>query len=641
MCGIAGFTHRNRTTDCTVIRRATASLRHRGPNQQNVFVSPNICLGAVRLKIIDLEGGDQPFISHDGSTVVVFNGEIYNHGKLRQELESLGHKFRSRCDTEVVLESFLEWDTECLAKLRGMFAIAIWSEPAQRLVLARDRMGIKPLYVYRRGQDLHFGSELKAIFEHPEIPRQLDYEALNDFLSFNYIPGSRTLVKGITKLPPGHILEFADGQQKIRPYWKINFSPNQHLQVEDAKNELDHLLKESVREHLMSDVPAGIWLSGGVDSSTALHYASEAGMTRTKTFSIAFQSKSCDERRYFREMASRYGTDHSEYELDAGPEMLEAVEEMGQYSDEPGADAGALPVWFLSRITAKQVTVALSGDGGDELFGGYQTYTADRVARYLSASPAPLRLWTLTAAQRVLPVSDEKISFEYKLKRLLEGSLLPAHEAHMFWNGTFSALQKAQLLREQPSHRLVEERFGQLPSSREVGYLNKFMLLDQLTYLPDNILYKVDRMSMAHSLEVRPIFLDHRIVEFAASLPENMKIRGFTQKFLLKQMMKGKLPPSILNRGKKGFDIPTHDWFRGALKPLLMDTLSTESIERNGIFDSAAIGKLIRNHMERRINAGYHLWGLLMLCLWLKRWDIETTHETGFGQALPLTAYGT
>ncbi len=622
MCGIAGFTHRNRASDRSVIESLTASLFHRGPDQQGVFVSPDVCLGAVRLKIIDLTGGDQPLASEDGHTIVVFNGEIYNYRALRTELEGLGRRFRSHCDTEVLLHAFLQWDTRCFERLRGMFAVAIWSESDKRLILARDRIGIKPLYTYRSGRDLYFGSELKAILDHPRIPRQLDLDALQDYLSLNYVPGPRTLIKGIEKLPPGHLLEYRDGESHTRPYWALDFCPDESLDLEAAKEQLDHLLRESVREHLVADVPLGIWASGGLDSSTILHYASEVSPARLKTFSVGFPGRSCDESKYFRQIARHYGTDHHEFELQPDAELLTAIEDSPYYSDEPGADAGALPVWFLSRMSRRHVTVALSGDGGDELFGGYQTYRADHLARPLRHVPAGMRRSALAGLVRCWPASDKKISFEYKLKRWLEGSLLPADEAHLFWNGTFSKSQKQQLQFGRNGHH-IQSLFDTVPHSREIGFLNRYMMLDQQYYLPDNILYKVDRMSMAHSLEVRPPLLDHRIVEFAARLPENLKIRGGRQKFLLKELMRGKLPASVLNRRKAGFDIPTHEWFRGFLRPLLMDTLSPEAVENTGIFNYDATEQLIRNHMDRRVNVGYHLWGLLTLFLWLKRWNVE------------------
>ena len=622
MCGIAGFTHRGVNGHRELIVKITKSLTHRGPDQQGVFATPHACLGAVRLKIIDLAGGDQPIVTDDGNTAIVFNGEIYNHQALRAELESKGHRFRTSCDTEVVLRGFLEWDTQCFERLHGMFGVALWSERDQRLVLARDRVGIKPLYYSRVGQDILFGSELKAILGHPDVSRNLDLAALQDYLSLNYVPGEKTLIEGIGKLRPGHVLESRRGQVRIRPYWQIRFAPDRKMDLESSKSELDAILRQSVREHMLSDVPLGIWASGGLDSSAILHYAAEASSRRLKTFSIAFDSGCCDESRYFRQIAGIYGTEHHEFRMPADRRIPDAVEALAKYSDEPGADAGALPVWFLSQMSRSHVTVALSGDGGDELFGGYLTYHADRLARPMRRLPALLRRTACSAARHLIPVSQRKIGFEYKLKRMLEGSLLPPDEAHLFWNGSFSRVQKLGLLPALNGHRL-ERLSRQLPSASEIGYLNRFLLLDQNYYLPDNILYKVDRMSMAHSLEVRPPLLDHRIVEFAARLPERLKLRGTSGKYLLKETLRGKLPDSIIDRPKSGFDIPAHAWFRGILKPLLYDTLTREAIASTGIFEFAATERLIRDHMSERVNAGYQLWGLMTLFLWLKKWRIQ------------------
>jgi asparagine synthase (glutamine-hydrolysing) len=585
-------------------------------------VTPHVCLGAVRLKIIDLASGNQPIVSDDGNTAIVFNGEIYNYKALRAELEAKGRCFHTRCDTEVVLHAFLEWDTDCFERMNGMFGVALWSERDQRLVLARDRVGIKPLYYSRVGQNIIFGSELKVILGHPEVSRNLDLAALQDYLSLNYVPGENTLVEGIRKLRPGHLLESRHGKEWIRPYWEIRFAPNNRIDAEEAKGELDSLLRQSVREHMVSDVPLGVWASGGLDSSAVLHYAAEAAASRLKTFSIAFDAGCCDESRYFREIAHVYGTDHHEFRMSADQRIPDAVEELAEYSDEPGADAGALPVWFLSKMSRDHVTVALSGDGGDELFGGYLTYHADRLARPLRYIPALLRKTAYTAAKRLIPVSQRKIGLEYKLKRMLEGSLLSPDEAHLFWNGSFSRVQKGDLLPGLNGHHL-ERLSDRLPSASEVGYVNRFMLLDQQYYLPDNILYKVDRMSMAHSLEVRPPLLDYRIVEFAARLPERLKLRGTTTKYLLKETLRGKLPASVIDRPKSGFDIPAHAWFRGVLRPLLYETLTREAVDATGIFDFAATERLMGDHMSERVNAGYQLWGLLTLFLWLKKWRIQ------------------
>jgi len=622
VCGIAGFTHKRSTPDPARIEQATRALVHRGPDQQGWFRSDRVSLGAVRLKILDLAGGDQPIRSQDGDTVIVFNGEIYNHAALRAQLEELGHRFRSRCDTEVVLEAFRRWGTGCFARLRGMFAVALWTESEKRLVLARDRLGIKPLYIHRRGDDLYFGSELKAILVHPEVDRRLDPEALGDYLSLNYVPAPRTLVAGIEKLAPGWWLEWRDGVRQSQPFWRLEFRRDAKRTLRAAVEELDGLLEAAVKEHLISDVPLGVWSSGGLDSSTIVHYASRCFPGRLKTFSVSFPGRSFDESAWFRQVAQRYGTDHHEFDLEPGPHLADAIEQIAWYSDEPGADAGALPVWFLSRMCRKHVTVALSGEGADELFGGYHTYLADRYAGRLRHAPALLRRLALAAA-RTLAVSDEKIGFEYKLKRFLEGSLLEPDAAHLYWNGAFSDEEKRALYeaRHYPSVARLYER---LSGEARGGTLNRFLWIDQLCYLPDDILYKCDRMSMAHSLEVRPPFLDHRIVEFAASLPEHWKIRGSRLKFILRELMRDKLPPEILGRPKEGFDIPAHDWFRGPLRTLLLDTLTETAVRQTGLFRWEAVEGVLRAHLERRRNAGYHLFGLLTLFLWLKQWSIQT-----------------
>lgn len=623
MCGIAGFTHKNRVVSAGRIHGATHSLVHRGPDQQGSYDFPDISLGAVRLKIIDLHSGDQPMFSEDGDTVLVFNGEIYNHADLRKELEARGHRFTSRSDTEIVLHAFLEWDKDCLSRLRGMFAIALWTQSKKRLLLARDRMGIKPLYFHRRGEDLYFGSELKAILAHPEVERRMNLVGLSLYLSLNYVPCPHTLIEGIEKLAPGHLLEWRDGQVRTEAYWRLEFCPQTAGTLESACEELDSLLKQSLREHLISDVPLGVWMSGGIDSSTILHYASQASSTQLKTFSISFRGRSFDETAYIREIAARYGTEHHEFDLNPTVDLRGAIEEFAHYSDEPNADAGGLPVWFLARMSRQQMTVALSGEGADELFGGYITYLADRCARPARRLPASARRLAISLLQ-LWPVSDDKISFEYKLKRFLEGSLLPPDEAHVYWNGTFSEQEKRAFYLA-ANHYPVASLFAGLPAeANAVGYLNRYLWFDQRYYLPDDILCKVDRMSMAHSLEVRPPFLDHRIVEFAASLPEDYKVRGFRMKHLLKELMKDRLPPTVLRRKKIGLDIPAHDWLRGTLRPLLLDTLTPEAVEQTKLFRGEAIESLVRRHLDRRANLGYHLWGLLILFLWMKRWRIET-----------------
>jgi len=613
MCGIAGFTHRGRPAPAGRIEAVTQALHHRGPDQWGVHEAADCSVGAVRLRIIDLAGGEQPIYSEDRDTVIVFNGEIYNHDELREELRARGRRFYSRSDTEVVLQGFLEWDINVFERLRGMFGVALWTESRKRLVLARDRMGIKPLYLFRRGPDVYFGSELKAILGHPEVPRVFSKAGLNAYLSLNYIPAPYSMIDGITKLAPGHWLEWVDGRERTGVYWQLRFAPRGDVRIEDAKEELDSLLRSAVKEHLISDVPVGIWASGGVDSTAVLHYASQVATQKLKTFSVSFRGRSFDESPWFREVAAKYETDHHEFDLNPDRDLAATVERLPYFSDEPSADAGALPVWYLSKMSREHVTVALSGEGADELFGGYYTYLADKYAGWMRHVPRPLRQAGLTLAN-LLPVSDEKISFEYKAKRFLTGSLLNPMEAHLYWNGTFTPQERALLLQPNWHSRL------HAPPNYQ-----SFLELDQHWYLPDDILYKCDRMSMAHSLEVRPPLLDHRLVEFAAGLPEHFKVNGGKLKFVLKELLRGKVPDSVLARKKEGFDIPAHDWFRTVLKPLLHDTLTPQAIREMGVFRPGAVEAVLKAHESREANYGYHLWGLLMLFLWKKQWNAVTS----------------
>lgn len=633
MCGIAGFTHLQSRPDPARIRDAAATILHRGPDQQGVFESDRVSLAATRLKIIDLESGAQPLFSENGDTVIVFNGEIYNHAELRRELEQRGRRFRSHSDTEVVLEAFLEWDLDCFTRLRGMFGLALWSESRGRLLLARDRMGIKPLFVARRGSDLYFGSELKTIFVHPEIPRSLNPAALDCYLSMNYVPAPFTMVEGIEKLRPGCWLEWQGGETRSEPYWRIPCDVDPHWSMESAKSTLDSLLQQSVREHLLSDVPLGIWLSGGLDSSTLVHYATAASTSRLKTFSICFAGRSFDESAHIRRIAARYDTDHQEFDVNPESGLAAAIEQFAYYFDEPNADGGALPVWFLSRMTRRHVTVALSGEGADELFGGYLTYRADQLARRMRRLPA----WLLRTARGALgqwPVSDEKIGLEYMLKRFAEGCLMPAGQAHVYWNGAFSEAEKAALV----SNPLPGAMSGVLRElSPEGDPASAYLRFDQQYYLPDDILAKVDRMSMAHSIEVRPPFLDHRIVEFAASLPDQLKVRGKAQKIVLRELMRGKLPDSTLRRKKMGFDFPAHEWLRGPLRSLLLDTIATN--RETGLFRQDALENCVRQHLNRRANLGYHLWGVMLLLLWMKRWGIQTTPTPDAHRQMPASTF--
>jgi asparagine synthase (glutamine-hydrolysing) len=636
VCGIVGFTHKNGSPRPERIAEATATLVHRGPDQQGVYESALCSLGATRLAILDIAGGDQPIKSPDGDSVIVFNGEIYNHLEIRAELEKLGHSFHSHCDTETVLHAFIEWDTAAFQRLRGMFAIAIWTESQRRLVIARDRVGIKPLYIARRGGDLYFGSELKAILAHPEIERVISLPALDCYLALNYIPAPWTMIEGITKLMPGTWLEWREGKVRTESYWTLPEPHAQKMSMEAATEELDSLLQQSVREHLLSDVPLSVWLSGGLDSSTILHYASKASSSQVNTFSISFRGRSFDESGYIATMVEQYGTNHEELDLNPTDQDLEgAIQEFAYYSDEPSADAGALPLWFLAKLSRPKTEVALSGEGADELFGGYLTYRASRVAQNLRLLPK----FTLQLGQALMqlwPVSDDKIALEYKIKRMLAGSLMSAERGHVFWNGTFSDSEKRELVVEQLPFALdnmLADLGAQL--GRNGSDLNAYLWFDQKYYLPDDILVKSDRISMAHSVEVRPPFLDHRIVEFANRIPASLKVSGSRQKVVLQQLMNDKLPGTILKRPKIGFDIPAHDWLRGPLRNLVVETLRSGAREYPELFRPAVLEGHLQDHLERRVNIGYHLWGLMILLLWMKKWNVRAPKSAATARVAP------
>jgi asparagine synthase (glutamine-hydrolysing) len=579
-------------------------------------------MGARRLRVIDIEGGDQPFSSADQENTLVFNGEIFNHRELRSELEHAGHRFRTQCDTEVVLVAFQQWGNAAFQKLRGMFAAALWIRSERRLILVRDQMGIKPLYYCVQDGEIYFGSEIKCILAHREVNRRLSLDAMNCYLSLNYVPGPHTMIDGIFKLMPGHLLEWCNHNAEVYSYLTPHIVERAPRSLNEASEELDSLLRSAIREQLDADVPLGIWLSGGLDSSAVLHYASSISPSPLKTFSITFNGRSFDDGGYTRLVSRHYGSEHTELNLDSTCNLPDAIQAISYHADEPNADAGAVPVWFLSQMTRQHVTVALSGEGADELFGGYLTHKADRYAAMARKLPRWLRTGAHACAQ-MLPVSDEKIGFEYRAKRFLKGSLLSPEYAHIYWNGTFSESEKAEIF-----HYADAQPLRQILNGMNSGSgLERFLQFDQRYYLPDDILSKVDRMSMAHALEVRPPFLDPRIVDFAAGLPERFKLSRAGSKLVLRNLMRNKLPQAVLTRPKVGLDIPIHEWFRGELRALLEDTLNEESLHRDGLFHWPVVRFLLEQHQARKANWGYHLWGLLTLTIWMRSWNIEVPNE--------------
>ncbi len=592
------------------------TLTHRGPDEAGTLYDGAAGIAMRRLRIIDLAGGRQPIANEDESVWVVCNGEIYNYVELRAGLESRGHRFRTKSDTEVLVHLYEEKGEDFLAETNGMFALAIWDRPRRRMLLARDRMGEKPLY-YRHEADgrLLFGSEVKAIRAAIPSDPGVDEEALHHYLTLQYAPGDLTLTKGVRKVLPGEILAWEEGGIRRRRYWDLEMKASFQGTRREAEEEFRRLLKDACRIRLRSDVPLGLFLSGGVDSSGIVAAVRSIHEGPIQTFSVSFTESSFSEAKWAAAVARQYGTEH--HEIPVTPEVLADLPRMVASLDDPLADVSTVPTWYLSRETRRHVTVALSGDGGDELFAGYHTYVADRIARALSNPLGRALRGAASLFIRSLPVSDKKIAFEFKARRFLKGAGLPRLLRHAYWMGAFDEEEKRALYggaaRPYDTAAFLESL---APAGRAEGFLSRTMLLDHKGYLPDDILAKVDRMSMSHALEVRIPYLDPRIVKFASSLPPRWKLRGFEKKSFMKSAFKDWLPSSIRHRKKQGFSIPIGPWFKGPLKGLLEDALSEKSIRDAGLLDPAPIRRLVAEHLASRANHGYLLWNLLTLHLW-------------------------
>ncbi|MEW6001524.1 MAG: asparagine synthase (glutamine-hydrolyzing) [Nitrospirota bacterium] len=620
MCGICGIVHIDlcKSVVREDLERMCKTLIHRGPDDEGFFIDQNVGLGMRRLNIIDLVTGHQPILNENGFIRIIFNGEIYNYPDLRKELEKRGHKFSTSSDTETIVHLYEEYGEKCVEKLNGMFAFAIWDHINQRLLLARDRLGVKPLYYFFDDRSFVFGSEIKAILEYREIPRSIDFKALDSFLTFEYIPAPLSIFKGIRKLPPGHTLTLQNGKVSINRYWDLRFNRLKRSE-EDLCHELYELLKDAVRIRLISDVPLGAFLSGGIDSSTIVCMMSEIMNQPVKTFSIGFDDPSYNELQYARTVANQFGTDHCE--LTIKPDVVNLVESLVSYLDEPLADFSIFPTYLVSQLARQNVTVVLSGDGGDELFAGYEWYIADRIDRYYRRLPVALRKRWIPRLVNYIPPSSRKKGFVNKLKRFVEGSILPDPLQHFRWN-IFLTEEKKNYLYSEELKRSVMPLNASLPfvsyleTVEEADPLWQQQFADIKTYLVDDILVKVDRMSMANSLEARTPYLDYRVVEFAAGIPSHLKLNGFRTKYLLKRCMHNKLPPVILNRKKEGFSIPIKNWLRQELNPMMQDVLSQERLKKEGLFDASYIGKLKAEHLSGIANNSHQLWSLMIFEIW-------------------------
>jgi asparagine synthase (glutamine-hydrolysing) len=611
MCGICGIASRTGSPDPDRLDAMSASLAHRGPDSGGVHLDGPVALAARRLSIIDLAGGDQPIGNEDGSCVVVQNGEIYNYPELRLELERDGHTFRTNCDTEVHLHLYERHGPEYARHLRGMFAVALWDARRRRLVLARDRYGIKPLYYRDADGALEFASELRA------LPRgEVDLDALDAFLAFNSIPAPYSIFRDTRKLPAGHVLVWEEkGGVTVERYARPGPVPVDELRGDDEAELVEELrarLRDSVRAHLLADVPVGVLLSGGVDSAVLAALAAQETPDAVHTFTIGFEERSFDERADARLVAERYGTNH--HELLVHPDPLVLVPALADVFDEPFADSSALPTYLVSELAAEHVKVALSGEGGDELFGGYYTYAADLLADRV----APFARLVRPLVER-LPSSSAKASFDYKAKRFVRAAHLPPLERHHGWKEIFSPDARAELTGRHGAFDPVDVLRTRYAETGGADLLARLQDVDFGVYLVDDLLVKTDRASMAHSLEARVPFLDPVVTNFAFGLPAKHKVRGLSKKILLRKAAEPLLPREVVHGRKRGFSIPAAAWLRGELEPFARATLSPDTLRSQGFFRPAPVTRLLDEHVAGAEDWSRQLWGLLTFTLWYER----------------------
>jgi asparagine synthase (glutamine-hydrolysing) len=623
VCGICGIVATNGAAFADRVAAMSGTLVHRGPDSFGEFCDDRIALAARRLSIIDLETGDQPIANEDGTLHVVQNGEIYNYRELRHELERAGHRFRTQGDTEVLLHLYEEIGNGFAERLRGMFAVAIWDARRRRLVLARDRFGIKPLYYRDVDGELSFASELRAL-----LRGEIDLDALDTFLAFNSIPAPLTIFRDVRKLPPGHLLVWEDGRSALERFARP--APAREVRNDDEAELVEELrsrVRDSVRAHLVSDVPVGVLLSGGVDSAFLAALAAQESAEQLRTFSIGFEERSFNELEDARRVAERYGTRHRELVLRPNAALL--LPALAEAFDEPFADSSALPTYLVSQLAAEDVKVALSGEGGDELFGGYYTYAADLLAARiggLAQLAAPL-------VER-LPMSTSKASFDYKAKRFVRAAHLPPLERHHGWKEIFSADARAELTGRRDSFDPVDLLRARYRETQGIEELARLQDVDLGIYLVDDLLVKTDRASMAHSLEARVPYLDTVVTNLALALPTKHKVHGLSKKVLLRKAAAPLLPRQIAQGKKRGFSIPAAAWLRGELEPFARETLSPDVLRRQGFFEPAVVTRLIDDHVERREDRSRQLWGLLAFTLWHERHVERTPTEARIPEVL-------
>jgi asparagine synthase (glutamine-hydrolysing) len=635
MCGITGavWTRPDKALSLGELERMAAALRHRGPDDEGCYLSelrarapydamPGVALGFRRLSIIDLAGGRQPMASEDGSVQVVCNGEIYNYRAMQHRLEGSGHRLKTQCDIETIVHLYEDEGLDCFRHLNGMFAVAIWDAAHRRLVLARDRLGKKPLVYRHEPGRLLFASELKSLLQLANVPRDIDFGSVDAYLTYQYVPPPRTIFRGIAKLPPGHVAVWQDDRLTVRPFWQPDFSMEREVTTQQAVEELREMLSSAVKLRMRSDVPLGAFLSGGIDSSIIAALMQRESPTPIKTFTIGFAASEYDERPFARRVAQHIGSEHHQEEVQ--PHAVEVLPKLIHHFDEPFADSSSIPTWYLAQMTRRHVTVALSGDGGDELFLGYPRYRAVRLAAAIDRLPMLRRLMAARLWQSI-PTSGKQKSRLRQLKRFSEALAMSPARRYLDWISIFNEPRRAELY--------SDELVSQLPAADPFDFLQMAWqragrrdgmtiasLTDLATYLPCDLMTKVDIASMAHSLEARCPLLDYRVVELAASWPAAIKYRLGRGKRILQQAFGDLLPREVFMRAKMGFGVPLDAWLRAELKPLTDELLGPAAVSRRGWFRSDSVQRLIAEHHTGRSDHSARIWALIVLESWCRTW---------------------
>jgi len=622
MCGITGFITSevaDRSANNALLNSMCAAIAYRGPDEQGTFVEGRAALGMRRLSIIDVKGGQQPISNDDDSKLIVFNGEIYNYPELRKDLTDRGYRFKTNSDTETILRAYEEFGAGCVPRLRGMFAFAIWDTKDESLFIARDRVGKKPLfYSHTPGGNFVFGSELKTLLIHGEVSREIDYGALDAYLAFGYVPEEFCIFRAASKLQPGHYLLFRDGKVETTKYWDFDYSESSEIRSEEEYAEaLQEKIRDAVKVRLISEVPLGAFLSGGIDSSSVVGMMSQLLETPVKTFSIGFDEDSFGELKFARIAAKHFNTEHHEFTVTS--DQMDIVDELVWHLDEPHSDSSALPTYMVSKLARDYVTVVLTGDGGDELFAGYERYVIDRQRSGLDYLPKVLRRRVLEPMSRALPRS-------VRGKYFLYNASLDASGRYIDKFSQFNALQRAELYSSDFYSKLNgdfgcgESVFRKLAANVSTGQqLDRLLYLDSKTYLVADIMTKVDRMSMAASLEARAPLLDHELIEFVVKMPASLKLKGVETKYIFKRAMDGVVPREILNRRKQGFGMPISDWVNTQLRDRIHSELSESRTMSRGYFDPRYVRTLLDEHRQNRRDHSPALWLLWMLELWHRR----------------------